>query len=321
MGDAAAVELDPLRLLAEQDGFFTRAQADAAGYSDRDVAACRRQRVWHSFRRGCYTFRDRWEAENEEGRHLIRARAVLRSLGPAVALSHVSAALAHGVSVVGVDLSRVHVTRLDGASGRTEGDVVHHQGICLEGDLVEVDGMCSVTAVRAVLEAGARLDGGPRLVLADSGLHLQLFDHDQLMRCFETMQHWPFMRCQHITVRMADGRSASPGESLGRYLFWTGGVPAPQLQFPVHDAEGRLLGTTDWGWPEHGALGEFDGRVKYGRLLRTGMQPGDVVFAEKQREDLLRETTGYRMVRLVWEDYQRPQLTLARVRRALGLDS
>ena len=35
--------------------------------------------------------------------------------------------------------------------------------------------------------------------------------------------------------------------------------------------------------------GEFDGEVTYGRLLRPGQSPGVVVFAEKRREDALRD--------------------------------
>ena len=85
------------------------------------------------------------------------------------------------------------------------------------------------------------------------------------------------------------------------------------VQYEVRSADGALLGTTDWGWPEHGLLGEFDGRVKYGRLLRPGQDAGDVVFAEKRREDLLREASGHRMVRLIWSDLGRPRLTADRV--------
>ena len=60
-------------------------------------------------------------------------------------------------------------------------------------------------------------------------------------------------------------------------------------------------------------LGEFDGRVKYGRLLRPGQTPGDVVWAEKLREDALRRTTGFGMERLVWADLDRPRSTADRL--------
>jgi hypothetical protein len=118
---------------------------------------------------------------------------------------------------------------------------------------------------------------------------------------------------------MADGRAESPGESRSRYLCWSQGLPAPELQFPVRDEHGELVGVTDFAWPDHGVLGEFDGRVKYGRLLKPGQEPGDVVFEEKVREDRLREVTGFTMGRLVWADLGRPVTTAARLAGLLGL--
>jgi hypothetical protein len=67
------------------------------------------------------------------------------------------------------------------------------------------------------------------------------------------------------------------------------------------DRYGRLLGYVDFGWPELRTVGEFDGEIKYGRLLRPGQAPGDVVFTEKRREDAIRdEDLG--MVRWTWSD-------------------
>jgi len=56
-------------------------------------------------------------------------------------------------------------------------------------------------------------------------------------------------------------------------------------------------GGVDFGWPEQGVVGEFDGRVKYGRTDGTGAgarpvavrrrpqrDPGEAVYREKQRE-------------------------------------
>lgn len=309
--------MDPLRILTSIDGFFTRREAIEAGYDDRVIARMVRARVWIRFRRGFYAFADEWRALDDVGRHRVRSRAVLRSLGSAVALSHVSAVIAHGIEVWGVPLDRVHVTRLDGAVGRIEGDVVHHQGICLEGEVVDVGGLLATTAVRSVLETGSLSTNEAALCLFDNGLRRELFDHDELREHHLRLGAWPMMRHLHVPVRMADPGAASIGESRGRWMFWTHGLPSPRLQYEVRDPAGNLVGTCDWGWPQHGLLGEFDGRVKYGRLLRPGQEPGDAVFAEKRREDLVREVSGCAMVRLTWEDYDRPDLAVARIQRLL----
>ena len=310
--------MDDLRILTELFGFFTRAEARDAGYDDRAVERAVRGRVWHRFRRGYYTFSDVWCALDDVQRHRVRSHAVLRSLGRKVALSHVSGVIEHGIATWGIDLDRVHVTRLDGAAGRVEGDVVHHEGACVEADLLECAAGLVLTPARCVLEAGSRAGGGERaLVMSDSLLHLGLSNEGELADTFRRLEQWPWMRRMHIPVRMADAGAATPGESRGRWLFRTCGLPRPETQFAVYDGSNQLVGTTDWCWPTEGLLGEFDGAVKYGRILQPGQDVGAVVFAEKRREDLLREITGFPMVRLVWSDYDRPRVTASRIERLL----
>ncbi|WKN50382.1 type IV toxin-antitoxin system AbiEi family antitoxin domain-containing protein [Nocardioides sp. Arc9.136] len=311
--------MDPMRVLAERNGFFTRRDARSAGYADRDITKVVRHRVWVRIRRGYYTFTELWQALDDLGRHRVRSGAVLDSLGDRVALSHVSGVVEHGIDTWGVDLSRVHVTRLDGGPGRIEGDVVHHEGFCAADEVLDAGGRLVLPPERCALEAGSRATNEQALVMLDSLLRRGLVSPEALMGRFELMSHWPFVQHLHLMVRMADARAESVGESRGRYLFWSHGLPAPQLQYAVHDTGGQLVATSDWGWPEHGLLGEFDGRVKYGRLLRPGQDARAVVFAEKQREDRAREASGMGMVRLVWSDFDRPTLTVARVRRGLRL--
>ncbi|MBV9920851.1 MAG: hypothetical protein JOY78_08390 [Pseudonocardia sp.] len=79
------------------------------------------------------------------------------------------------------------------------------------------------------------------------------------------------------------------------------GVARPMLQWKVLGPCEAVLGTADFGWPDHGVAGEFDGFAKYGRLLRPGQVPADVVFAEKRREDRMR-TVLRGFVRWVWAE-------------------
>jgi len=314
--------MDPLLLLVETQGFFTRAQARYLGWDDRAVGNAMRAGLWHRIRRGYYTYAETWAGLDDLQRHGVRSRAVMHSLGPNVALSHASGCAVHEIALWAVDLGRVHVTRLDGGPGRIEGDVVHHEGFVADDELMVVDGLQVLAPVRCALEAASRCTSEQGLVILDSLLAAELSDEDALMRQFAHMAHWPFTQHLHVVVRMADGRSMSPGESRGRWLFRCCGIPAPQLQYEVRDADGTLHGTTDWAWPEHGALGEFDGKIKYGKLLKPGQDPGDVVFAEKQREELLCRLSGLpRMIRVVWTDLDRPRVTGARVSTSLSLVS
>ncbi len=310
--------MDALRVIAEADGVFLRSEARDMGYDDRAVHAAIRSREWVRVRRGAYTFRDIWENTDQVGRHRILSRAVMRSLGGVVALSHTSAALEHGVATWGVDLRRVHVTRLDGGAGRIEKDVVHHEGRSLDGDVVERNGMRLMVPSRAALETATLTTVESGLVTLDSALHLELFDVRELAVAFHTMERWPNTQRLHLVLGLADGRAESVGESRSRYLCWAHRLPAPELQFEVYDGRGTLIGTTDFAWPEHRLLGEFDGKVKYGRLLKPGEEPGDAVFREKRREDMLRETTLWALVRLIWADLYQSAATAARIRRLMS---
>ena len=132
----------------------------------------------------------------------------------------------------------------------------------------------------------------------------------------QLMQSWPDSQHLHVVTRLADGRVESVGESRALFLFWSQGLPMPELQFEVRDGW-RLVGATDFAWPEHRLIVEFDGRVKYQKFLRHGEDPGDAVFREKRREDDIRRVTGWRVIRLTWADLAHPARTAAMLLRSL----
>ncbi len=308
---------DPLRIIATAHGVFLRSEALECGYDDKAIAKMLRARIWRRVRHGCYCFADVWATYSPEERHLCLARAVLRTTPGPVVLSHTTALLLHGIAVWGADLTRVHVTRLDKGAGRRERDVEHHVGLVTEDDVMEIDGLPVVVAERAVLEAATLLSMEAALVSADSALNREKCTPDDLRSLFARMNHWPGSQHIHVVLHHMDGRAESVGETRGRVLFWRQGLPRPELQFKVYDG-GRLVAVTDFVWHEKKAFGEFDGKVKYGRLLKPGQDPGEVVFAEKIREDMVRELTGYGCGRLVWVDLSRPEKTGERFRRLLG---
>jgi hypothetical protein len=85
----------------------------------------------------------------------------------------------------------------------------------------------------------------------------------------------------------------------------------------VYASGGHFLGRGDFGYPAERMLGEFDGRIKYGRLLQPGQSAGDVVFEEKRREDAIR-AAGWQVARWTWPDLDVAGLVAARMQRALA---
>lgn len=308
--------MDDLRTL-HADQVFARSEALENGYSDEDLYAGLRDSTIVRIRHGAYTFSEVWKVADDVERHRLRAHAVLRSHGTKLALSHTSAAVEHDLRLFRPDLTKVHVTCLDRRIGRTTGDVVYHQGRCSDDDLVLLGNELVVKPVRAALEAASLTDVAGGLVVLDSVVALGKGDLEELYAGFDAMGGHPRSRKLQITVRLARKGGESIGETLSRHLMFRAGIPEPVLQFEVRDEWGTLIGTTDFAWPDHGLLGEFDGMVKYGRLRKEGETAGDAVEREKTREDRLREETGWLMIRLIWAELFNPGETAARLRRQL----
>ena len=88
----------------------------------------------------------------------------------------------------------------------------------------------------------------------------------------------------------------------------------PQLEVLL---DGRVIARVDFAWPAEGVVLEFDGKEKYLKYLRPGESVTDAVLREKRREDLIREVTGWTVIRVVWADLADPRRLIARIERAM----
>ena len=148
----------------------------------------------------------------------------------------------------------------------------------------------------------------------DDLLHRKLVELAELRARYASMAQWPGTLITDLVLRLADGRSESVGETRARYLAWSQGLPPPEVNYPVLNESGREVARVDLAWPAYGLFLEFDGKVKYERLLKEGESASDVVFREKQREDMICRLTGWRCIRIVWADLYQPQITASRIR-------
>ena len=64
-------------------------------------------------------------------------------------------------------------------------------------------------------------------------------------------------------------------------------------------------------------MGEFDGKIKYGRELQPEKEIEDVLFDEKRREDAVRDS-GKQVVRWIWADLSPPLELKSRLERAFA---
>ena len=167
--------------------------------------------------------------------------------------------------------------------------------------MTEVDGFPVTSLARTAADLMRRTYFGPALALADSALRLGCARQELLTEVKGGRG------CRHSTeaALRADPRSESPYESLVRAKILQAGLPMPVLQFEFFDTQGRFLGRSDFYWPEHNLVGEFDGKVKLTALLRPGETPEDVLVRQDLRQRRI-EALGKVFVRWGSEDVHEP---------------
>jgi hypothetical protein len=307
--------MDPiLELICREHGVFLTREAEALGYHDkairREVASGR----WVRVRRGAYVLVEIYAQLDLRQRYDLFSRAAVRQTWTPVVLSHTSSLSQWDCPLWEADLTEVHLTRPDGNTQRRYAQVRTHRGAFAEGDIVEHNGLLVTAPVRAALEYTTIADVEHSLVEVDDLLHRKLVELADLRARYAAMTHWPGTLITDLVLRLANGRSESVGETRARYLVWSQGLPTPEVNYPVHDESGRVVAWVDLAWPELGLFLEFDGKVKYERLLKPGERASDVVVREKQREDMICRLTGWRCIRIVWADLYEPRVTAARIR-------
>lgn len=304
-----------LAVVAEkQGGVFSRAQALACGYTPQGIRDRMRAGRWVRVRYGQYaeavdlSHLTPWD--QELARHRRSVYAVMNAMRPgSVAVSHQSALVLHGLPVWGVDLSEIHLSRLDERrhSGPVAG-VRYHRGKLTSDDLTQAGDLTTTALPRAVIETACTTSFEAAVVVADAAMHHQLVEEHELRRLLRLTEFWPGSATARAALSFADGRAESVGESRLRVLMHNEGLPTPELQVVYRDSDG-IIGRVDFDFSEYNTGVEFDGLLKYAGAT------GEVLVREKIREDRLRGI-GLEVVRTTWADLDRPAHTAARIRAA-----
>jgi hypothetical protein len=282
------------------------------GWSDDELGRLVTAGQLHRLRRGAYI--DGTLPTDAAATHRLLIRATVAGLRRPAVVSHQSAAVLLGLPLWDVPLDRVHVTRRPRAWNDTGRVLCCHVARLRDDEVVEVDGLEVTGPVRTALDLARSLPHEAAVVALDAALHLGLLTQDALRTRLFDIAGAPGSRSAARAVLFADGRSESVGESRSRVILHRWKLDPTALQFEVRSAGAAVIGRTDFAWEDHRLVGEFDGRVKYGRLLRPGEDAGDAVFREKRREDAIRDE-GWGVIRWTWGDLHRPDRFAARIRR------
>lgn len=335
-------ELDALA--AAQGGPFTTTQAQALGLTRGQLRHLVREGHLLVLRRGVLLDRDRFpDADLREQHRLDAAAAVLSRSNDARLLvaGHRTAGLLWRLAAptppeVGEppagdpDWHERPRARLSDALPRTRLLVelisadrsrrnfrwgVHVRPAALEpSDVTNLAGVPITTIERTVVDLARELTHQQALIAADSALRLGACPN-RLEEIADRCHTWRGGRQALEVIRFADSRAESAAESLARLVFAEAGLPAPELQVELRDADG-LIGRVDLLFRAQRTIVEVDGKIKY-----TDPRSGDaaeVHWREKLREDRLREA-GWEVVRVTWAQLVgSPKEVAARIRAAFA---
>ena len=287
----------------------------AEGWTSAEIARLARQGELKRIRRGAYEPPPEAELDHRESHRRLIA-ATIRQTPLEAVLSHMSAAVLHGLPMWPSHLARVHLTRDQRGGGKIRRYTHLHVASLLEVDVCTIDGFRVTTEARTVFDLLRCLPMEKGVPVGDAALRAGL-SLDQLAEVAGRCIGWRGMTQARRSLAFLDRRSESVGESSSRVVIHRLGLPAPTPQFEVFSELGLLVGRADFGWEELRTLGEYDGKIKYGKLLKPGQSSADVLFDEKQREDALRDL-GWQVVRWIWADLSHPQELRARLERAFA---
>ena len=280
-----------------------RTDLTAATLTDADIRALRRRDELERIFRGAYRVPSGPLVPGARYLTTVQAFADARRHRCAPVIAGPAAVVLHGLPLLGTPPRYVHVARAF-TGGRSARGRAMPVGEVPADQLVTVAGTVSVCAARAALDTARLMSVEAGVAAADAALRRGLTTASELAAVAATLRGARGAARARRCVDLADGRSESPGESWSAVVLDRLGIVRPQRQEQFFDREG-MIGRADFWWPGTRTVGEFDGRMKYGRVNPTGRAPQEVLWAEKIREDRLR-AIGLGVVRWITADLQRP---------------
>jgi very-short-patch-repair endonuclease len=291
---------------ATQHGLITSAQCTALGLAAGQVRERARTGEWRRLCHGVYLI----DAHLCDGPAPVdlAVRALLLALGPESLVVLETAAELYGLQGLPPSDGALHVSR-PRASRRSHraGVRVHH--LTVPPDQVrEVDGLRMTTAIRTLVDLLCRQPRSTAVSLVDSALHLVLIAPDELADVDRLLRGRPGGARARRWLQLADGRAESPLETRVRLAALDGGVPPDELQYPIHDERGVLLGIADMVWKKQRVIAEADGAGPHS-------EP-QALFRDRRRQNDL-ANAGWTILRFTWGDTLRGGYIAETVQRAL----
>lgn len=288
----------------------TAGELARGGVSGTQVRRLVRRRVLVPVGRGVYaraTVAGRVAKDPVED-HALRLASVLAVTKPGDAGSHHTAAVIHGIDLLGPRPPDVAVTRPPGGSQKSRPGVHLHISALPPEHVTESEGIRLTSVARTVVDLARTSSFRSGVVVADSALRSKQTSKAELHAVITDCARWPGICQARLVVEFADGRSESVLESISRVAFRDQQLPPPELQVWVGGEDDGVIGRADFLWRRYRTIGEADGAVKYKDTARA--------IAQLRRDALLR-AAGFEVVHFTWDEIVRtPGQVAASLREA-----
>jgi Protein of unknown function (DUF559) len=247
-------------------------------------------------------------ASGPAGEQALRLASVLAVASPGDVGSHHSAAVIHGLDLLGWLPPYVGVTRPPGGSKKSRAGVNAHIAALPPEHVTTRGGIRLTSVARTVVDLARASSFRSGVVVADSALRSNQTSKAELQSVITDCARWPGISRAKLVVEFADGLSESVLESISRVAFRDQGLPAPELQVWVGGDDEGVIGRADFLWRRYSTIGEADGAVKYKDTARA--------ISQLRRDAQLR-AAGFEVVHFTWDEIARtPSRVAASLREA-----
>lgn len=215
--------------------------------------------------------------------HCALARAALNRFATGFAVSHLSAAAAHGLPMPLGPIGPVHLTAIHAVqhSRRASGVVVHHSDSTI-AELATASGLVVTGVARTVADCLRTLSPQVSVPIGDAAMRDLGLTTDELATALAAQAHWRGLPRALRWSGILDGRRESWLESFAAVRFVESGIEVPTPQVTVLDGRGRFVARVDGAWVRDATVLEVDGRAKY---AMSGADPRRSFFLEKRRHN------------------------------------
>lgn len=247
---------------------------------------------------GAYVSRDAWLQAAQEERHRTIAQAVRARASVPPVFSHESAAAFHSIPIVGEwpDWATVTVRRGGGESSAAVERV--HRSLAPEDVTARADGLRLTTVERTLIDLAATRSTLSAIVAISHARH-EGVTLDRIVASIARAGRMPGIRAVRAALLQSTDRAESPLETLVLVRCRDLGFAEPELQREIRGTDGVRY-RVDFAWRNGAIVLEADGKLKY-RSEPGRPTPGEVLWAEKRREDAIRGR-GPTFVRASWDD-------------------